>query len=165
MKKSQSSLEFLFMFGMGLTLIVILGSIFFYYSNEAKVDLDKKQIRKFGEDLMSNVEKIYYLGDGNRITQKSLLPDTIFNFTIHHSQNGSGAQFDYLNITTYESEGISVNNIFLTADPTFIRFNCTRCYHDILTNISYYNTSDFAGGSKAIKLESKGDWVTIDFVN
>ena len=58
--KAQSSLEFLIIFGIGFTIIVVLGGIFFTYSTDARDELDQKQLRKTGDEIISNVEKIYF---------------------------------------------------------------------------------------------------------
>lgn len=163
LKKAQSSLEFLIMFGIGFTIILILSGIFFNYSSEAKIGLDKNQIQTIGSDIISNIENLYFLGDGNKITMNAKFPDTIQNLTIHHSKNSiTDEKFDYLNFSLYTEGNIS-SEIFLTKE-LYIRFNCSKCYHNTLTNVSYFNISDFAGGPKVIKIESHDDYVTFDFV-
>lgn len=164
MKKAQSSLDFTLTFGIGFILILILSGIFIYYSGSAKQDLDKKQIEKVGNEIIFNAEKVFFLGDGNRLTLKVTLPIGIANFTIHHINNSNGTdtiEFDYLNISSY-LDGNRVDNIF-SPNQLYIRMNCTRCYNT--ENYSHYNSSDFGGGPKRIRIESKGDWVSIDFIN
>ena len=161
-KKSQSSFEFMVIFGIGFSLIIILGGVFFSYSNSAQKGLDKKQIDNIADELMSNIERIYFLGKGNRITMKTTFPDGIENFTIVH-KNISGVEFDYLNISTY-NEKLLLSNIYETNE--YVRFNCTACYHSPLINgegISSFNQSDFSVGQKNIRIESFGDYVSVDF--
>lgn len=162
LKKSQSSLEFLSIFLIGFTIIIIMSGIFFNYTSEAKQSLDKSQIDKIGNDIISNIENIYFIGQGNKITMKAKFPDYIENFTIHHTNNTLGEKFDYLNFTI-QGEKIFTNQLFLTKE-LYIRFNCSSCYHNNITNISYYNSSDFSGGLKVIKIESRENYVTLDFV-
>ena len=168
-KKSQSSLEFLFIFAIGFSIIAILGGIFFTYSSDAKDTLDEKQLSKIGDELMSNIEKIYFLGSNNMITFNSKFPEGIQNFTIVHKNNSNLTtviEFDYLNIT-YISNGKINSNIFST-NENYIRFNCSKCYHTNNINgtyTSYFNSSDFTGGSKKLKILSKGSYVQIDFIN
>lgn len=163
-KKSQSSLEFLIIFGIAFTLILILSAIFISYSAESKKELDRSQISQIGTQLMINVEKIYFLGDGNKITMVTNFPDNINNLSIHHSQNpDTGENFDYL-VFSLGVENNSDDHVFMPND-LYIRFNCTDCRHDYTSNVSYYNdTSMFSGGKKRIKLESVGDYVNIGFV-
>ena len=170
--KSQSSMEFLVILGISFVLVLLLGSLFFSYSKGAKSDLDQKQIEKFAGEIITNIEKVYFLGQGNRVTMKTKFPDGIENFTIVHynisdpSNPGTFVQFDTLNFTYYAENQI-IANIFETRD-FYIRFNCTSCMNTSPINgngnwTSYYNSSDFSGGPKHIRIESMGDWVNINF--
>ena len=159
-KKSQSSFEFLMIFGIGFTIILILGSIFFNYSVEAQRSLDKEQINNLAQEIISNVERVYFLGNGNRITMKTNFPDNIINVTIVH-KNLSGIYFDYLDIETFNinSQNITDNshNIYETSKD-YIRFNCSlTCSQSAIVNgewISSYLDSDFSKGFKNIRIEN-----------
>ncbi len=175
MKRSQSSLEFLTIFGIGFVIIVVLGGIFLTYSNGAKKSLDLKQMNKIGDDLTSNIEQVYYLGSGNKLTMKASFPEGIENFTIVHKNvsNPSGIgyiQYDFLNISYYPENSRTINtysSMIFETNEIYMRFNCTKCYHTTNLNgnwSSYFNSSDFTAGTKQIKVESKGDWVDIGFV-
>lgn len=168
-KKSQSSLEFLIIFGIALSMIIILSGIFFSYSSEASSSLSKDQINKIGNEIILNIDKIYFLGSGNKITINTLFPDSINNISIYHMNisNGTGYnQFDYLNISQITSNSQIVSNIF-TANENYIRFNCENCKNTTKVNgswISYFNdTSDFSGGPKLIIIKSSDNFVYIDF--
>lgn len=163
LKKSQSSLEFLTIFSLAFTIILIMSGIFFSYTDEAQQNLDKSQIDKIGNDIISNIEKIYFIGEGNKITMKANFPDNIENLTIHHTSNSLGEKFDILNFTIISDKTFTYQ-LFLTKE-LYIRFNCSNCNHDIIKNISYYESSDFLEGFKVIKIENLGDYVTLDFVN
>ncbi len=163
MKKAQSSLEFLTIFGIGLSIIMIMSGLFFSYYQSEKATLDSKFLQKIGQNIMEKTEKIYFLGEGNKVTIETKFPDNIINMTIHH-ENISGLEFDILNIS-YLDDG-NLNFLLFTANEPYIRFNCTKCFSNVTTspNRSYYNNSaDFTGGDKRIKVESYGDWVSIDF--
>lgn len=167
-KKSQSSIEFLTIFGIGLLLIVIMSGIFFMYSGEAKSELDKQQIEIIGSELISNIEQIYFAGSGNRITLKSTFPQGIENFTIHHINNSKG-EFDYLNITYIFDKQI-ISSIFLPTE-LYIRFNFSNSLNTPKINnnwISYFSgnnaTSNYNGGVKSIRIESQGDFVSLEFI-
>jgi len=174
-KKSQSSLEFLIIFGMGFIFIILLSSIFFSYSKSASNSLDKEQIDKIGFEITSNIEKIYFLGSGNRVTMKAKFPNGIENFTIKHknisdpNNLGQYIQFDYLDIEVLndipKNLTDTIHNIY-ESNQLYIRFNCTKCYQTIPINgnwISYYNDSDFNGGAKSIRFEGFENYVSVDF--
>lgn len=162
--KSQSSTELLITLAIGFTIILIIGGIFFNYSVSAKNTLDKKQIEKIGNELITNIEKIYFLGNGNRLTYETEFPELIYNFTIVHLNNTNSTDdivLDYFNIA-YQDENTISSSIFFT-NEFFIRFNCTNsCYKS--GNISYYNETSIGGGNKRIRIESKGKYVNVDFV-
>lgn len=163
--KAQASTEYIMIFGIALVLIAITGAVFFSYVNESKTTLDQKQIEKMGNEIMDNVDKIYFLGQGNRVTLKMTFPDNLVNFTIQHTQN-AGEPFEYLNIT-YFWQGQKTSSIFNPSD-LYVRFNCTYCYHvrtlGSKMNVSYYNASDASLGTKQIQITSMGSFVNVDFV-
>lgn len=169
--KAQSSLEFLMIFGIGFTIILVMGGIFFGYFNSEKDTLDRKHIIKVSEELINNIEQIYFLGEGNKVTMKTKFPSLIENLTIHHvnitdpNNPGERLYYDYLNFSYYDED--DYYSLLFEANELYIRFNCTRCDNTSIVDgewVSYYNdTSDFAGGPKRINIESKGDWVSIDF--
>lgn len=157
--KAQSSLEFLMIFGIGFSIIIIIGGLFLTYSSGAKETLDQQQIDRIGQEIISSIEQIYFLGNGNRLTLNFNFPAGVENFTINHANNGS-VDFDYLNITYFYSGGV-ISEIFTTKEA-YTRFNCTQCY--VGTDINWFNVSDFSEGSKTIRITSKGDYVSLDFV-
>jgi hypothetical protein len=159
--KAQASMEYLIIFGIAVALITITGAIFFSYVNESKTALDQKQVEKMGTEIVNNIEKIYFLGSGNRVTMKMTFPDNLINFTIHHRKI-NGEPFEFLNISYYW-EDQKVSSIF-TPNQLYVRFNCTNCYYDTVRNISYYDASDSSLGAKQIQLTSKGTFVSVDFV-
>lgn len=162
--KAQSSMEFLMVFGIGLSLILIIGGLFVSYTNTAKNTFDKRQLEAVGEEVLDYVNRVYFLGEGNRITSNLKLPSGIENLTITHINNSVG-EFDVLNFTYY-SAGMLQSSYFSSAE-NYIRFNCTKCYHTPNLNgnwSSYYNSSMYNGGSKKIRIESRGEWVSIDFI-
>lgn len=164
-KKSQSSLEFLIIFGIGFSLILIIGGIFMSFFFAEKQNLDTTVLNQIGERITSSIEKIFFLGIGNKMTLDFKFPEMIHNISIYHKNNltNPNKSFDYLNISYYYNENISYL-IFLTS-KNYVRFNCSGCYHNFSSNISYFNdSSDFSVGDKKLKIESFKDYVNIGFV-
>ena len=164
--KSQASLEYLMVFGIALAILVVLGSLFLGYFNSEKKSMDISYIQKIGTEMMDNVEKVYFLGYGNRVTIDTKFPEGITNISIIHYNNhnmpdGSVESFDRLSITFIGYQG-EVSHMFEPND-LYVRFNCTECIHDHVKNISYYNDSNLAPGFRRIRFESRGDYVAIDF--
>lgn len=157
--KGQGSLEFLMIFGIGFLLIMIMAGVFFTFSGEAKQSLDKKQLEKIGRDIMNNVENVYFLGSGNRITMNLNMPDGIENITIKHI-NDSGEVYDYMEFSFYQNKNL-VSEVYLPKE-NYIQFDCTDCAQS--GNVSSYPIYDLNPGPKRLRIESKGDWVAIDFI-
>lgn len=165
--KSQASLEFITIFGIAFTIMVILGGIYIGYFQSEKQTLDHTYVSSLGEQFMDNIEKVYFLGKGNRLTIDTKFPEGITNITIVHRSNFTvpgpkNVSFDTLNITMV-AQGEYFSNYFTTSE-FYIRFNCTRCYHNNVTNVSYYNISQFSPGFKKIRFQSEGDVVNVDFI-
>lgn len=167
--KAQSSLEFLTIFGIGFSMILILGGIFFTYSLESKQELDKDQLDVSFSQLISTMEQIYFLGEGNRVTQKLMLPDGIKNISIIHL-NASNATdelyIDYLNISVYSQVGVQY--LIYMPQEEYIRFNCSlNCSETPNVNgnwTSSYLPEASRSGPKTIRLENKGDFIAVDFI-
>lgn len=165
-KKGQSSLEFITIFGIAFAILISIGALFLGYFNSSKESLDADYLQKTGLEIMSNVEKIYFLGHGNRLSIDLKFPRGVRNISIHHYNNvllpsGEIGNFDYLNITQVE-EGMSLDHVFHPYEM-YIRFNCSGCSHDNVKNISWFNSTVASEGFRKMRFESKGDWVEISF--
>jgi uncharacterized protein (UPF0333 family) len=166
-KKSQASLEFILIFGISFSLILIFVGIFVGYFSSEKETLDSKHMENVCQEMMNNVENIYFLGEGNRMTMDTKFVEGIENFTIVHRNvsdpNGPGRlYFDTLKVDYFGEE-----SSYFETNELYVRFNCTKCYHTAQVNgswTSYYNESDFSATFKKIRFESFGDWVSIDFI-
>lgn len=166
LKKGQSSLEFLMIFGIGFGIILILSGLFFSYFSEEKSSLDIKHIENIGEKIISTSEKIYFMGKDNKLTIDARFPENIQNISIiHYTKDISGTptEFDVLNITFHRDGETYYDSTYFQTNELYIRFNCTRCNHIPSENLSYYNESMFSEGNKKIEIRSMGDWVSIDF--
>ncbi len=169
-KNAQSSLEFLIILGIGLFIIVLFGVLFFSYTNSAKSALDRQQLDIVANRLISEIEKIYFLGDGNRVTLNLAFPNGIENFSIIHMNISNGTDFiqlDYLNFTYFVEGGGKNSDLYFTKEH-YIRFNCSNsCTQTANINgnwTSNFNGSYFSSGVKQIRLQSRGEYVEINFL-
>ena len=173
-KRAQSSLEFLTILGIGLGILAILGAIFLGVAIDTKNSFDKKQLEKLGRNIITSVDKIYHLGEGNRITMTQTFPTNIINMTILHSEgsdNGNPVWFDMLVISYADQEDGDLQNMYFETIKPYVRFNCSSsCTHNTMTpgpQVEYnstYNYTFLTGGVRYIQIESKGNYVNIDFV-
>lgn len=164
--KAQASLEYMSIFGIVFVLIAMVGGIFFAYTNTAKANLDQEQLNKIGTELIDDIQKIYFFGDTNRRTYKTTFPQGIEAMSIHHI-NESGANYYYLNITSFFEEELR-SLIFQTSED-YIAIVCSRTCTTTGTGsieeISMYNISYLRQGFKNIKIEAFNNTVIVDFVD
>ncbi len=166
MKKAQSSLEFLIILGIAFVFILLLGGVFFSFSNSSKNDLDTKQVTKIGNEIVSNIEKMYFRGIGNKVQYIANMPEGITNMSIHYRIDG-GTNFTYLNITRIGNRD-EVSNIFF-AQENYIQFTCNNCSNttpiDYTTNFTqYFKPEDFSPGKKTISIRSLAQRVELEFI-
>ena len=168
MKKSQISVEYLIIFGISLTVILILVGVFFNYSDEVSKKLDEDFLETFSSNLIQNVEKIHFLGIGNKMTLKVSFPSNVINITFEETittQNGENFITNYINITYLSTKG--QNSLIRQTNSNFIKVGCSNeciTINKANKNISYYdNIEVLNGGPKQIKIENKGDFVSVDF--
>ncbi len=159
MKKAQISLEYISIITIALTLIALLSSSFFYFSNTQKNKLDNLQINEIGNSIITNSEEIYFRGSGNKIQLKIQFPEIIENMSIVRTTSNS-INVTYLNISQYGGEG-TIESLFLPSE-SYIYINCSDCTHS--GNISYYSRDQFSQGPKTLSIKSIGEQVLIDFI-
>jgi hypothetical protein len=163
-KKAQASLEYMSIFGIGFLLVALVGGAFFAYTNSAKASLDQDQINKIGNELLDDIQKIYFFGDTNRRTYKTTFPKGVQSISIHHI-NESGDNYYYFNFTII-ADGKYRDLIFQT-DEDYIDikcFNCTQTYTSANENITTYWEGHLGQGFKNIRIEAINNSVYVDFV-
>ena len=176
-KKSQSSMEFLIIFGISLLFIFLISMLFFNFILGSKENFDKKQIDLIMTNLMSNIEKIYFQGIGNRMTYEFNMPDGLQNMYIKHYRNHTvdidsvptNISFDVL-VLNFTSSTLEQNLLFYEPNAitqnSFILFNCTRnCTYVPSRNMTLFNnTFQYSVGNKRLRIESFGEYVGFYFL-
>ncbi len=157
-KNSQVSFEYLIIFGISFLIILIS---FYYFSTEMIIsngEISKEQVSKIGNTLISNIEKVYFNGEGSRLTYKLKFPNNINDMYV---QNVNGISVLFFNISIGDTNTLSYfysnyDNLKFNLSPNNeIIFNST-------TNITRFNKSYYySSGIKNIKLISRGDYVEI----
>jgi hypothetical protein len=170
-KSSQISMEYMIITGIAFTIIFVLIGYFVTDSQGTISTLDQKHIKKTFSELTSEISKIYFLGEGNRETFKTIFPSSIANLTIHHIENrtvnGTITSFDYFAVKYVNEED---EDYFFTSE-NYVRFDCFgNCTTDIISSgtetqsVTYWNDPTvFSQGDKKIIIESRGDVVSVDF--
>ncbi len=80
--KGQSSFEYMLV--VGLTLVLILPTIYllYTYSLESSKSIESSQLTKIGTDIIDSAESIFYSGKGSKTVLELNIPDSILNAVI-----------------------------------------------------------------------------------
>ncbi|MFP4401788.1 MAG: hypothetical protein ACLFPL_01015 [Candidatus Nanoarchaeia archaeon] len=163
LKTAQASFELLLVLGFSLTLTILGAGYYIIYSEAATDDLNSQQIDRVFEDIMSKASRVYYSGNGNRITVEATLPAGVESITIENGTSSSGDSFNYINVTQQQNE-ISVSSQYFPSD-LFIYLNCSISCSPSSSGRYIYDREHTNQGPKDIRIESKGDIIYIDFIN
>ena len=167
-KKSQASFELLLILGFSLTLTILAGGYYMTYSTQASDSLNAGQVERVFEDVMGKATRVFFAGTGNRITIETSLPGGIEEIAIERSVTTSSADvgpsinFSYINVTSMQG-GISRSQLFFP-DDVFIQLNCTfSCTYD--GDRAVFDMEHINRGPKRIRVESRGDYIEVNFIN
>lgn len=160
-KKSQASFELLLILGFSFTLTILAGGYYVMYSQEATDSLNQAQLDEVFNNIISKTSRVYFAGNGNRVTIEATIPNGVEEIVIENRSVGSD-DFNFINVTYNSDEGrISSSQYF--PEELFIYLNCSSsCTYSGDRGI--FDNQYTNSGPKRIRVESNGDIVTIDFV-
>lgn len=160
--KAQASFELLLILSFSLTLTILAAGYYVMYSQEATDELNKAQLDRIFDDVMNKVSRVYFAGNGNRITIEATIPQGVNQITIENGTTGGGINFNYLNIS-YVGDGGNIVESLYFPEELFIYLNCTSsCTYT--GNRGIFDRQHTGSGAKRIRVESEGDIVSIDFI-
>jgi|FLOH01.1.fsa_nt_gi hypothetical protein len=138
-KKAQISVEYLFIIGLSLAIIIPGSMLFFNYTNESNEKLVSSQINSIGKNVVNSAGEVYTLGKGSFITLDMNLPESVVNiYTIG----------DYELVIEYRTGNGVTEAVF---------FSDVKIYGAYDGEVS----GDFHTGFMPLKIESMGGNVTI----
>lgn len=137
--KAQVSVEYLFIIGLALGIIIPGSMMLLYYSKESNERILTSQLNQIGTNLINNAEKMYITGKGSWITIELSFPEGTVNAVIMDNSE--------LVITYLTPRGPSTA-IF------FSDINITGTFGGNLS-------PEFHSGQFNLKIESKGSYVSI----
>ncbi len=82
MKSAQASMEYVMIVGFVALVIIPTTFIFYRYASDSAEEIDQAQIEKFGRDVVSTAETVYYLGAPSRIVLEERLPKNVQSISI-----------------------------------------------------------------------------------
>ena len=81
-RKSQASLEYLFVIGLVILIIAIASAMFFMKSYETSKQTDDQLIEIIATDILVNAERIYYASPGSTLLLNYEIPDIVHNISV-----------------------------------------------------------------------------------
>ena len=81
--KAQSSVEYLFIVVLALTLILPASFLFFDFSRSSEGAVISSQINRVGNQLLSSAEQVYVIGNNSRVTLNLVLPDNLISAIVY----------------------------------------------------------------------------------
>jgi len=136
--KAQVSVEYLFIIGMALA-IIVPGSILFYkYSQDSNEKLVASQINRIGKNIINEVERMKAIGKYSWTTLEVNFPESTRNVSTN----------DYELIIFYQTDRGITESVF---------FSDVNISGEYSRDIS----QDFHSGYMKIKIESKEGYVSI----
>lgn len=79
---AQASMEYVMIAGFVALVIIPTTFLFYSYASDSAEEIDRAQIDKFGNDVVSTAETVYYLGHPSRMTISERLPKNVQSISI-----------------------------------------------------------------------------------
>ncbi|MBN1385587.1 hypothetical protein JW968_01260 [Candidatus Woesearchaeota archaeon] len=76
-KNAQASMEYLMILGFIAVIIIPLIMFFYFQSEDYRESAIENQLYQIAQDIVVNVEKVYYYGEPSMVTMKFTLPDKV----------------------------------------------------------------------------------------
>ena len=107
-RRGQSSVEYLFIVALALTLILPASFLFFDFSKSSEDAVVSAQINRAGNEIVSKAEEVYVIGNNSRVTVELTMPDGIESVVIYAESE--------LVVSYYTAGGVS-QAVFFTDIP------------------------------------------------
>jgi uncharacterized protein (UPF0333 family) len=146
-KKAQVSVEYMFIIGLAMTILIPGSMIFFKYSQSSNEGLVATQINRIGKNLIDTADSIYTVGKNSWTTMDTNFPESIFEMYIIEDAQEL--------VIKYNTARGPTEAVFFSDTP--IQGEHPRTDDTNIQDI----TPLFHPGMMHIKVESKGDVVII----
>lgn len=142
-RNGQSSIEYLFIVVLALTLILPASFLFFDFSRSSEDSVISSQINRVGNDILSSAEQVYVIGNNSRVTLDLVLPDSLESVVIYDEVE--------LVVSYYTQTGLSQAVFFSDVNIT----NGTARCHPSPCPVP------LGPGSNNVRISSRGDFVSV----
>ncbi|MBI5073363.1 hypothetical protein HZA99_06105 [Candidatus Woesearchaeota archaeon] len=133
-KKAQFSLEYLFVIGFAMTIVLITAYAFFIQSKESTEDQQLATIDFIAHDMLSNVENVYYAVALSKKTLRYTMPQMLNNISV------TGDDAIVFSIT---KQGVTSELSYYSDVPIEGYFPHDPGYTQQITNILVYNNDTY----------------------
>lgn len=154
--KSQSSVEYLILFGIIISIIILIFSFFTQNYSKSVDEINKKRIDNLQNQLISHIEKVYYTDEGSKRTVKVNFPDLINNLSITNTTNGKIFIIDFYSNNNNTQRYFGLNQNFIN-----FSFSNECSYYDGYYNI--LNKTFTNGGIREVSFTKRNNFVEIHF--
>ena len=117
--KAQASFEYILIVGAVLFFIVSGSMIIYNYSSRANDESMKATINKAGNDIISSITDVYYIGENSWETVKVTLPSNVINVSVPNN---------YEIVIRYDSRG-GINDAVFFSDINITTSSNTIANH------------------------------------
>lgn len=171
-RKAQASFELALIMGFSLTLTVLGVGYYILYSNQATDALNQDQLDRIFNDIIEQSSRVHFAGVGNRVTIQASFPSGIERIALENMTNAGGAEIHFINVT-YISSGDrdgTLTSLQYFPTETFIFFSCNTDLTNNGSCVQDGNSLEFlpehtTRGPKTIRVESRRNYVEINFIN
>ncbi len=132
---AQASMEYVMIAGFIALVIIPTTFLFYSYASNSAEEIDRAQVDKFGRDVVSIAETVYYLGPPSRIVVEERLPKNVHNISIEQDPVTS----TYLLEIFVDNAGIISTFSF----PTKVKI------------AGSFGADDITAGIKTVRIEAK----------
>lgn len=143
-RRGQSSVEYLFIVALALTLILPASFLFFDFSKSSEGAVISAQINRIGTEVVAKAEEVYVIGNNSRVTLELTVPDGIESVMIYGERE--------LVISYYVLGGVSQAVFFSDIPLTNTTSGCLvlPCVVDFVPGLNY------------VRVTSRGDHVSVE---
>ena len=157
--KGQASLEYMIVVGVSLAVLLPTIYLFMNYSTTSQASIDISRLNTIGNRIISNAEKIYYLGPPSKITIEETFPSNIEEMYLIW-RPGAPTPTSELVIRIRTANG-ATEKVFLS-DLQLVKPGTPVTANSI--NNFTVTGSKISSGSKKIQISANDTWVDVNIL-
>ncbi|MBD3209193.1 hypothetical protein GF367_02130 [Candidatus Woesearchaeota archaeon] len=141
-RRAQSSIEYLFIVVLALTLILPASFLFFDFSRTSEDSVIGSQINRVGNEILDAAEQVYVIGNNSRVTLDLVFPESLVSSVIYDEVEL---------VISYYTQGGLTQAVFFSDVP--LMNGSSICVPNC--------TLRFGPGVNSVMMTSRGDGVSV----